>query len=139
MEREEEPEALRLAILLVRLQRGWTQKEVADVVGMAPSTISGYEHGHRPVSRRTAERIAGAMGVISDSLEILLPSMRLLHRMKIGKQPADSPLTLETEAAIEIVVLKATIAMRKTLAMIVKESRRGNTPGEDWGEETDLL
>ena len=140
MEREEESEALRMAIVLVRLQRGRTQKEVAEAVGMAPSTISGYEHGHRPMSRTTAERIVGAMGVSSGTLELLLPSMRVLHRMEIGKQPtADSPLTLETEAAIEIAALKAAVAMRNTLAMIMKESRWKNTPGEDSGEEADLL
>src|SRR5579872_6366515 len=123
MEREEEPEALRMAILLVRLQRGWTQKEVAEAVGMTPSTTSGYEHGRRPVPRTTAERIVGAMGVSSGTLELLLPSMRVLSRMKLGKQPAEgSLLTLEDEAAIEIVVLKAAVAMRNTLAMIVKES-----------------
>ncbi len=140
MEREEESEALRLAILLVRLQRGWTRKEVADAIGMAPSTISGYEHGHRRVVRTTAERIIGAMGVSSDTLEIFLPSMRVLSRMKLGKQPAEgSLLTLEDEVAIEIAVLKATVAMRNTLAMIVKESRGENTPGGESGEEPDPL
>jgi transcriptional regulator with XRE-family HTH domain len=122
MEREAESEALRLAALTMRLARGWKQKEVAEALGMAPSTISGYELGYRRVSRRTVEAIAGTVGVSLDVLEALLPGLRALCRGGGGRRPR-APLSraAATDVAIEEILRKAEAAMRTTLELTFQE------------------
>jgi len=34
----------------LRKQHGYTQKELGDKVGLAPTTIASYEQGHRKIS-----------------------------------------------------------------------------------------
>lgn len=53
MEREEDPEVLRLGRARARISRRLTQGELAKAAGMAPSSISGYENGRTKVTRKT--------------------------------------------------------------------------------------
>ena len=45
-----------------RLKHGLTQKQLAALCGMSHATVSAYECGKRPLSMRSAHRLAKAMG-----------------------------------------------------------------------------
>ena len=45
-----------------RLKHELTQQRLATMAGMSHATISAYENGKRPLSRRSAVRLAKAMG-----------------------------------------------------------------------------
>ena len=45
-----------------RLKHELTQQRLAILAGMSHATISAYENGKRPLSRRSAVRLAKAMG-----------------------------------------------------------------------------
>ncbi len=46
-----------------RLQAGYTQEEVGDLIGCASSTISAYEYGKRSISLSELELLARELGV----------------------------------------------------------------------------
>jgi len=45
----------------LRKQHGYTQKELAEKIGVAPTTIASYEQGHRRISVPIAVRLGGAL------------------------------------------------------------------------------
>ena len=49
-----------------RLKHELTQKQLAKLAGMSHATISAYETGKKPLSRRSAIKLATAMGEDSD-------------------------------------------------------------------------
>ncbi len=125
MEREEDPELLRLAVLLIRVSRGLTQRELATAAGMAPSSISGYEKGRTKVKRKTADRIAVAAGVDLQVLESLFPVLRPLCRIR-----RDPPSTRmhPMAAAIEEIARKVEVAVREVVEMAMVEEERNFPP-----------
>ncbi len=50
-----------------RLKHGLTQKRLAALAGMSHATISAYETGKQPLSRRSAVRLAKVMDEDPDS------------------------------------------------------------------------
>lgn len=52
----------------VRIDRGMSQKEVADQIGVAKSTYSLYESGGREPNVQTIKKIADVLGVSADRL-----------------------------------------------------------------------
>lgn len=95
-----EPVALRLALVVLRTLRGWTQGELAQATGMAPSVLSEYETGKRNPSRKAVERAARAAGVSLPLLDTLLPTLRLLVRAVDNPEPS-SLATLHAHALAE--------------------------------------
>ena len=51
-----------------REKRGMTQKEVADIIGVAKSTYSLYESGNREPNVQTIKKIADTLNVSADDL-----------------------------------------------------------------------
>lgn len=51
-----------------RERRGMTQKEVADIIGVAKSTYSLYESGNREPNDQTIKKIADTLNVSADDL-----------------------------------------------------------------------
>ena len=51
-----------------RLAKGWTQKELAKLVGVAESTISGYERNERVPYLYVIKRLADVLGCTCDDL-----------------------------------------------------------------------
>lgn len=52
-----------LAVQEVRTIRGMTQKDLADIAGLTTNYISNLENGHRGISIRTLNRVAGILKV----------------------------------------------------------------------------
>jgi transcriptional regulator with XRE-family HTH domain len=67
------PSSQALALLYLRSKRDWSQKELADRLGVADEKqISRYERGGRPLSRRTLDTFAAALGYSPEAVEALL-------------------------------------------------------------------
>jgi transcriptional regulator with XRE-family HTH domain len=66
----------RLALVLLRASKDWDQSELARQARMAPSQISGYERGERPVPRKALEKAAAAVEFPAHLLDPLLWSIR---------------------------------------------------------------
>jgi len=73
----------------LRTAQGLTQVEIASNVGIAVSTYSLYENGHRCVPLKTAERIAEIVGcAVAD---IFLPERFTVSKTKDAGQEKMSP------------------------------------------------
>lgn len=71
-----EPGSLALLVQFLRSLRGWTQAELAEAVGLDPSTICRYEQGDSKPRRKNLERIAAAVGVSMPLVDAcFLPAM----------------------------------------------------------------
>ena len=47
----------------IRTQKGMTQKQLGDLLGISVQTVSAYESGRRRPKMESIERFAGALGV----------------------------------------------------------------------------
>lgn len=63
-----DPKAVASALRRLRLQRSYTQADVAERAGLANETISRIESGREPPSLRTAVQLANAFGVPLDDI-----------------------------------------------------------------------
>ena len=59
---------IQLILKKLRKERGWTQKELEDLTGIAQRNISSYEAGKLMPSGRTASRFAAAFEVRVEDL-----------------------------------------------------------------------
>ncbi len=57
-----------------RARRGWSQQQLADAVGVRPSTLSRYETGAREFPLTLVLRVAEALRVRPDDLLAALPN-----------------------------------------------------------------
>lgn len=78
----EDPDS-QLAMVLFRYSRGWDQQELARAAGLAPSQVSVYDRGERPVPRKTLERMADAAGVPPALLD---PVLRVIRSFRIAAE-----------------------------------------------------
>jgi transcriptional regulator with XRE-family HTH domain len=74
--------AIAAIILMLRLEREWTQEELALAVGVSPSEISHLESGRRNPTLKTLKRVAGAFDLrcshmvwLAEELELRLKSL----------------------------------------------------------------
>lgn len=61
-------EAVGERIKMARLNKEYTQKQLADIIGVAKTTITGYEKGNREPSLSNLVALATALGVSGDYL-----------------------------------------------------------------------
>lgn len=64
------PQTLGDHLRLARIDRGMTQVEVADILGVAYQTVERWEHNRRPVTPRDRAKIAAFIGI---DLAVTLP------------------------------------------------------------------
>lgn len=56
-------EAVGERVRAARLQRGWSQEQLAEALGVTPETVSRYETGSLPLSLSGLHRVADVLGV----------------------------------------------------------------------------
>lgn len=84
-DRETEPAALGLLIVLLRSLRHWSQVELASVSRVQRSQLSAYELGKRRPRRQALERLALAVGIPLEEALDGLPFLRELVRASQGR------------------------------------------------------
>ena len=70
------PDAVRVGgrVQSARARRGWSQQQLADAVGVRPSTLSRYETGAREFPLSLVMRVADALRVRPDDLLAAVPT-----------------------------------------------------------------
>ncbi|HSK75314.1 MAG TPA: helix-turn-helix domain-containing protein [Thermoanaerobaculia bacterium] len=110
-----------LAMVLFRYTRGWDQQELARAAGIAPSQVSVYDRGERPVPRKTLERMADAAGVPRPLLD---PILRVLRSFRIAAQGRFR----EGKALEEILASRWTAIVRMTVDVALEAALEDETP-----------
>ena len=52
----------------IRKRQGYTQERLADLIGVAKSTVTGYEKGYREPNIATIKKLARIFGISIDEL-----------------------------------------------------------------------
>jgi transcriptional regulator with XRE-family HTH domain len=55
----------------LRLERGWTQLELAYKLGVTPLTVQNWEHGRFEPTASKLRKLAGVFGVSMDEIELV--------------------------------------------------------------------
>ncbi len=113
----------RLAMVLLRYLRNWDQRELAQAARVAPSQISVYDRGDRPVPREILEKVAMAAGFPLYLLDPLLRFLRSFRAAAEGKSRADR--ILAEGAAAEVMEL-ARLAVDTVLGPLTQEKEAGD-------------
>ncbi|MBI2760528.1 MAG: helix-turn-helix transcriptional regulator [Chloroflexi bacterium] len=84
-------------LALLRMRRGWSQRELAARIGTSQSTIALYEKGERSPNLRNQARIAKALN--ADIVILCSGGVRLEDRLKPAKsRPIVNGSTLASSA-----------------------------------------
>lgn len=87
-------------LVKLREERGYLQRDVADKIGIAPNTLSGYERNLRNPDSETLAKLANFYGVTVDYLlgvEISNIYLSLAKEAEAsGIDPEDIKLAIET-------------------------------------------
>lgn len=65
-----------LALSMVRLLQGWSQRELAAASGVPGNLLSDYEKGRKPLSRERLEMLASTMGRTPEFIEHVFAFLR---------------------------------------------------------------
>lgn len=77
-----------IAMTLLRIVQGWSQKELSEASGVPGNLLSDYERGRKPLSRERLELLLPTMGLASDSIDQALAFIRLV---RVSSPPAGIP------------------------------------------------
>jgi transcriptional regulator with XRE-family HTH domain len=82
----------RLVLALLRHYKDWDQGELARAAHIAPSQVSVYVRGERPIPRDILERVAEAAGVPGHLLDPILRTIRSFRMAALGRSRAERAL-----------------------------------------------
>jgi len=82
----------RLALALLRHYKDWDQGELARAARIAPSQVSVYVRGERPIPREILERVAEAAGVPIHLLDPIVRTIRSFRTAALGRSRAERAL-----------------------------------------------
>jgi len=83
------PPPLSVTLTSLRTAQGWTQKDLAQAVGISKKLISFYERGRSVLSRQMLERMVAAMGLGPAAIDSHLAS---LQSIRASVEIPDSPV-----------------------------------------------
>ena len=82
-------EELGIALMILRIVRGWTQEELARTAGLPNSSVSDYERGRKVPVLKNLNRLLSAMGYPLSALE---QAQRFASSLRSGQARAgDEP------------------------------------------------
>jgi transcriptional regulator with XRE-family HTH domain len=124
------PPAEGLALLYLRSQRDWTQKELAARLGFSDRTlISRYENGDKTLSRERLVSFAAVLGFPPVAVDALLSLHGWLEPLRPAEPASPVDLTPEERRSLERTSLAATVAfmdeVRKELTRKKRERKAG--------------
>ena len=70
---------LNAALTVLRVLRGWPQNELAAVLGCAPTLLSDYEAGRKPLSRERLDEIAAVLGLPAGAVDQTLSYIKSMY------------------------------------------------------------
>lgn len=112
-------------IRILRKTKGYTQQDLADLLGVQRATISNYEVGRRAPHIKELERIAELLGVNLDYFGLTNDDLTdLIAKARIVFDADDIPLEEKTKAYKEILKLYLDLDA-KWLINVSKNNKRG--------------
>lgn len=97
-----------------RKRKGFTQKELADKVGINKNTICGYEAGHREPDALKINALSKALGVTGDWL-LETPFAEQLDESANAQQPSISPDAMKVALDYDSLDYRGKYAVRSVL------------------------
>jgi transcriptional regulator with XRE-family HTH domain len=73
------PPAFSVVLTFLRAERGWTQKELADAVGISDKVLSFYERGRTHLPRPRLDSMAAAMGLRPDAVDAAIFALQQIR------------------------------------------------------------
>jgi transcriptional regulator with XRE-family HTH domain len=104
-------------IAALRVERGWTQQELADRLAMSRTALSHLEAGMRVASERTVVILAGIFGI--DPLVLVEGTTYPLA--KAERLPVIAALHTEVDLALALASAEVTVAERSGHAEVLAE------------------
>lgn len=118
MPKKNQPGAVALALLYLRSFHGWSQKDLADRLGMKDfKLLSRYESGIRELSRPTLDRFAAAARQPPEAVDLLL----LVHRVLTSTSGLPRNKASVLSRAVLAAMTAGAEAARRTLAAASQE------------------
>jgi transcriptional regulator with XRE-family HTH domain len=98
------PSSQALALLYLRSKRDWSQRELAEQLGWADEKqVSRYERGGKPLSRKTLDACAAALGYPPEAVDALLFIGTWIEPEEdLDEPPSPEPLSPEERRAIDL-------------------------------------
>jgi tetratricopeptide (TPR) repeat protein/DNA-binding XRE family transcriptional regulator len=109
------PPPLSAALTSLRSAQGWTQKELAQALGISTKTVSFHERGRSELTRERLETMVALMGLGSEDIDATLLA---LEQIRGRAEPAVSPVgpTKEERRIIE----RTAAAMARSAARVTR-------------------
>jgi tetratricopeptide (TPR) repeat protein/DNA-binding XRE family transcriptional regulator len=109
------PPPLSAALTSLRSAQGWTQKELAQALGISTKTLSFHERGRSELTRERLETMVALMGLGSEDIDATLLA---LEQIRGRAEPAVSPVgpTREERRIIE----RTAAAMARSAARVTR-------------------
>src|SRR4051812_43060145 len=85
------PTDLGIVLTFLRTGQGWSQSELGDAAGVAPTLINDYERGRKPLNRARLERLADALGLPPAAIDETLRLLEANRAAGGAPQDADDP------------------------------------------------
>jgi transcriptional regulator with XRE-family HTH domain len=135
MRKSSSTDELRVAVLVLRSLRGWSQQEFADEARVNRVQISLFESGKRVPASRTLDRLVAAAGVPPTTFQALLAVLRQALTGEDIQMPAgegtSSPLIQAVAAAQESALARLLAVTSRTGRHTADALRRAAV--ESWG------
>jgi transcriptional regulator with XRE-family HTH domain len=91
---------LNLALVCLRVARGWSQKQLALAAGVSANLLSDYERGRKRLHREKLERLVGKLGMGREAVEEALSFVGRIRRFEapapelgLHRRDEDQPAT----------------------------------------------
>src|SRR5262245_21819278 len=112
-----------LALSLIRLVQGWSQKELAAASGVPRNLLSDYERGRKPLSRERLEMLVSVMGRTPEFLESVFAFLRMCGvSAPVAGRPSDAQ-NWRMELAVSDFAAKVTELFRWSLTSLTTAAR----------------
>jgi len=123
----------------LRIERGWSIRELAERAGVAPSTVYEIEHGARRAHERTAQKLAKALGI--ERAELVIPAKEVEARNVQYEAGSESlprqviPLMLTfTDQELKEALLNSPLR-RRVIDLVEREQQSRSVDEEALAEE----
>jgi transcriptional regulator with XRE-family HTH domain len=117
-----------LALLYLRSDRGWTQRELAARVGLADyKQISRYEAGSKALHREKLDAYAAALGYSPEAVDALLLVFHWLEPAAAQEPHSPVALTPEEQRSVDRTVLIATVTFMEEVRKELYAKKREKT------------
>src|SRR6185295_11743200 len=113
-----------LTLTIMRLSKGWSQKDLAEATGLSRSVISEYETGITELTRDRLEKLAAAMGWPPGSVDLVLFGLGLMQPSPDAPVSPVDPDEEDRRIIDQAVAVGARVTAEALRAQLIGERRQ---------------